>query len=75
MTLTEAIYSGKRFKRRGGVSIYWVAKDAQGHHQVVMFDPTNPHTPRLVMRVEPVIATDWEIVTVPDNVIEFKRKG
>ena len=75
MTLIEALRSGKKFKRRGGLNIYWIAKDIQGHSSLVVADPANPLVPRILMRVEPLIATDWEIVVVPDNVIEFKPRG
>ena len=75
MTLIEAIRSGKKFKRLGGLNIYWTAKDIQGHNNLVVADPANPLVPRILMRVDPLIATDWEIVIVPDNVIEFKPRG
>lgn len=75
MTLTEAIRSGKKFKRRGGITVYWTAKDSVGHVSVVCADPSVAGGVRFLMKAEPVTAADYELVALPDNVIEFKPKG
>ena len=75
MTLIEALRSGKKFRRKGMPIVYWVTKDAQGNNSLVCADPASMSTARVLMRVEPLIASDWELVVLPDNVIEFKPRG
>lgn len=55
--------------------MYWTAKDSVGHVSVVCADPSVAGGVRFLMKAEPVTAADYELVALPDNVIEFKPKG